>query len=146
MLDTSIKLSKIMSSPVITVNIKDNMTVVRDIFEHNNIHHIPVLDPKRKLAGIISKSDYHKILHSLTLFKANKSEEYNNAVLQSLLVEDVMTQQLASLGVEDDISTAAAYFRENLFHAIPIVDEDGKLTGIVTTFDLLSYAFNDSTA
>lgn len=141
--DTNTKLSKIMTSPVITAHAKDSMAVIKELFDKHNIHHIPVTDTQKQLVGIISKGDYHKILHSLTLFKSNKSEEYNNAVLQSLLVEDVMTQQLATLKTDDTVATAAAYFRENLFHAIPILDQEDKLAGIVSTFDLLSFAFNE---
>jgi CBS-domain-containing membrane protein len=146
MFDTNTPISQIMSRPVITVSTKDNMTVVRDVFSKNNIHHLPVMDEKHRLAGMISTSDYHKVLHSLTLFKSPQSEAYNDAVLKSLLTEDVMTRQIATLRTTDTIITAAAYFRENLFHAIPITDEKDRLVGIVSTFDLLSYAFKDSTA
>lgn len=144
--DTNTKLSKIMSSPVITASTKDSMSVIKELFATHNIHHIPIIGSQKQLVGIISKSDYHKILHSLTLFKSNKSEQYNNAVLQSLLVEDVMTQQLATLKMDDTVATAVAYFRENLFHAIPILDHENKLAGIVSTFDLLSFAFNESSS
>lgn len=146
MFDKNTLLSEIMSSPVITVRTQDNMTVVKDLFSQNNIHHIPVLDQQHQLAGIISTSDYHKVLHSLTLFKSAQSEAYNQAVLKSLLVEDVMSRQLATLNTHDTIATAAAYFKENLFHAIPVMNQHGKLAGIVTTFDLLSFAFKDSSA
>lgn len=63
--------------------------------------------------------------------------------MRSLLVREVMVKQVAKLRPEDKIELAADIFRENLFHAMPVVDNDGKLKGIVTTFDLLNYAFND---
>ncbi|MBK6619429.1 MAG: CBS domain-containing protein [Saprospirales bacterium] len=66
----------------------------------------------------------------------------NDRLFKSLLVEDVMTRQVATLTPEDSISIAAGYFKENLFHAIPIVDKGGLLVGILTTFDLLNYFFN----
>lgn len=133
-----------MTTRVITVSPEDTMDKVQHIFEHNNIHHIPVVED-REVVGIISKSDYFKLLHGFTLFKANKSAAYNTAILRSLLAGEVMTKQLATLHPEDTLLMAAGYFKENLFHAIPIVDDKGKLVGILTTYDLINYAFSDTT-
>ena len=54
-----------------------------------------------------------------------------------------MTSQVARLSPKDSLQTAADYFRENLFHAIPIVDENDRLVGILTTYDLINYAFRE---
>ncbi|MCB0569667.1 MAG: CBS domain-containing protein [Phaeodactylibacter sp.] len=132
---------QIMSTPVITVGPDDTMKRVQDIFRMNNIHHIPVvLDGK--VAGIVSKSDYLRLLHGFTLFKTEKSAEYNDAIMRSLLVGEVMTKQVATLSPEDTVEMAAGFFRENLFHALPVVSK-GLLVGIVTTFDLITYAFSE---
>jgi acetoin utilization protein AcuB len=47
-----------------------------------------------------------------------------------------MTKGLAVLESNDRIGVAIEIFKENLFHAIPIVDDE-ELKGIVTTFDLI---------
>ncbi|MCB0520899.1 MAG: CBS domain-containing protein [Lewinellaceae bacterium] len=143
MFDKTITVSEIMTTDVIILSPNDTMEKVADIFRMNNIHHIPILDDNGKVVGIISQNDYHKILHGFTLFKTEKSEEYNKAILRSLLVKEVMTKQVAKLNPQDKLTVAASYFRENLFHAIPVVDRQGKLVGIVTTFDLLNYAYRE---
>ena len=142
-MDKSTTVGQIMTTKVICVRPDDTMDKVQDIFRKNNIHHIPVVD-EGKVKGIISKGDYLKLLHGFTLFKTQKSEEYNNAILRSLLAREVMTRQVAVLNSDDTLELAAGYFRENLFHALPIVDEDGSLIGIVTTYDLLNFAFSES--
>lgn len=142
MITVGVKIGQIMTTDVITVRPDDPMDKVREIFEHHNIHHVPIVDAG-KVMGMISREDYFKILHGFTLFKAQKSEEYNNAILRSLLAGEVMTRQIATLTPDDTLQMAAGYFRENLFHAIPIVDSHGKLVGIVTTYDLLNYAFKE---
>lgn len=111
------------------------------IFETHPIHHIPVVEDEQ-VVGMISKSDYFQILHGFTLFKAPVSKTYNEAVLRSLLVREVMTKQVACLKPEDTLAKAADYFRENLFHAMPIVDDQGKLRGILSTYDLLTHCFS----
>ena len=141
MKDKTTTVGQIMTTPVITVSPDDTMSKVQDIFRMNNIHHIPVVD-KGKVVGIISKSDYFRLLHGFTLFRTEKSNEYNDAIMRSLLVGEVMTKQVATLNPEDSLEMAAGFFRENLFHALPVVDK-GKLVGIITTFDLITYAFSE---
>ena len=133
----------IMSTPVVTVGPNDSMDKVQDIFRKNNIHHVPVVKDG-KVVGMISKSDYLRLLHGFTLFKTHKSEEYNDAILRSLLSGEVMTRQVAVLNPEDSLELAAGYFRENLFRALPIVDkDDGNLVGILTTYDMINYAYGE---
>ena len=52
-----------------------------------------------------------------------------------------MTEKNATLRSSDRISVAIETFKENLFHAIPIVDH-GKLVGIVTTHDIINCLAN----
>ena len=142
-MDKSAPISQIMTSGPITVGPNDTMDKVHEIFAANNIHHLPVVD-KGIIVGILSKTDYFKLLHGFTLFKTTKSEEYNEAIMRSILISEVMTRQVATLHPEDSVELAAGIFRENLFHALPVVDREGQLEGIVTTFDLLTFAFHDS--
>ncbi len=139
MTDKTTTVAQIMSTPVITVGPNDTMSEVQDIFRKNNIHHIPVMDDG-KVVGIISKSDYYRLLHGFTLFKTQKSEQYNDAIMRSLLAGEAMTRQVATLAPGDSLEMAVGFFRENLFHALPVVDK-GRLVGILTTFDLLTHAY-----
>lgn len=139
-MDKSTPVSDIMTAHVLTVSPNDSMEKVQDIFEQHTIHHIPVVEHK-KIAGIISRGDYLKIQHSFTIFNTQDSEAYNEIVMRSLLVKDVMTKQVATLFPDDTVEIAAGYFRENLFHALPVIDRDSNLVGIVTTYDLLNFAF-----
>jgi CBS domain-containing protein len=134
-------IADVMTQTVICLQPRDTMDKVDQIFKTRNIHHIPVVEDQ-KVVGMISKSDYHQILHGFTLFKAPVSKTYNEAVLRSLLVREVMTQQVITLHPEDGLETAADHFRKNLFHAIPIVDAEGKIMGILSTYDLISFCFS----
>lgn len=133
----------IMTKEVIVVQPADTLEKVHEIFQHNNIHHIPVVNAERAVVGIISKSDYLLLCDHLTLFGREWNLENNKRFFGSLLVEEVMTKQVAKLKPEDSIFLAAAFFRENLFHAIPIINEKERLVGIISTYDLLSHAYRD---
>lgn len=141
-MDKSTAIGAVMTTDVIAIAPDETMDQVRDIFQSNHIHHLPVVE-EGKVVGIISYSDYLKLLHGFTIFNTEKSEAYNAAILRSLLVSEVMTRQVATLHPEDSVMVAAGIFRENLFHALPVIDQHSQLIGIVTTFDLLNFAFND---
>ena len=123
----------IMSKDLITVTPTDKLTVVKEIFDENNIHHLPVVRFK-ELVGIISKSDF---LHFLRGFSPNDEDRFVNfARLRAYNAEDIMTKGIAKLNPEDRINVALEIFMVNRFHAIPVV-KDGDLVGIVTTYDII---------
>ena len=140
-IDTNAPVANIMTTNVITVSPGDLMSKVRTQFQLHGIHHIPVVDLEEKVIGIISQHDLNHILHGFTLFKTGKSMDYNEAILNSLLVQDVMRKSIVTLSEEDPISMAVDIFKENLFHCLPILDKNSKLAGIVTTYDLIIYAY-----
>ncbi|MCB0651381.1 MAG: CBS domain-containing protein [Saprospiraceae bacterium] len=141
MMTVLVKIMDVMTTEVVAVKATDTMDRVSLIFNSKEIHHIPVVNPENKVVGIISKTDYHKLEHGFTLFRSKESQAYNDAIMRSLLASDAMTKQVVTLLPTESISVAVDIFRENLFHAIPVVDEHQKLVGILTTYDLLNYAF-----
>ena len=142
MINNVVTVRQIMTTEVVTVSPNETMEVVHRIFNTSEIHHLPVVGPDGEVVGIISKSDYYSISNAFPLFRPDLREAANERLFKSLLVEDVMTRQVATLSPDDSLTVAAGYFKENIFHAIPIVDRGGKLVGILTTFDLLNYFFN----
>lgn len=123
----------LMSTKLITVNPADKLTVVKEIFDENPIHHIPVVRFK-EIVGIISKADF---LHFLRGFSRNEEDRFvNYARLRAYTAEDIMTKGLAKVSSNDRINVALEVFLTNRFHAIPVVDE-GDLVGIITTFDII---------
>lgn len=131
--------NSIMTTKLITVNPKDKLTAVKEIFDNNKIHHIPVVRYK-EIVGIISKSDF---LHFLRGFNRNEEDRFvNEARLRVYNAEDIMTSALAKVSPEDRINVALEIFLENRFHAIPVI-ENGDLVGIITTFDVIRALANE---
>ena len=120
-------ISTIMTRNVITAGPDDKLSVARDIFRKNRVHHLPIVHGT-KLLGILTTYDIFKMIDSI--------EDYDK-----ILIKDVMTTHVATLEPEDKVGSAAELFLENLFHAVPIV-KDGELKGIVTSFDVIKYEFH----
>ena len=125
--------SSMMTTDVKTVEPEDTMKKVEQVFRENRIHHVPVVS-EGKLVGIVSKSDYLFFKRGFNdQTTDNRIDEFR---LKTRKVKDIMTKGIAKLEPADRIGVALEVFKENLFHAIPIVD-DGNLVGMITTFDII---------
>jgi len=120
-------LSSIMTKHVISAGPDDKLSVARDIFTKNRVHHLPIVHGT-KLLGILTTYDMFKLVYSGT--------DYDHVI-----IKNVMTKHVATLEPQDKIGSAAELFLENLFHAVPIVKDD-ELQGIVTSFDIIKYTFH----
>ncbi len=130
-----IPISQIMTEEVITISPVDSMKKVEDIFNRENIHHLPVID-EGKLVGIVSKTDYYHFKRGFN--HADVRQEVEEERLNQSKVNEIMTTGLAKLDPEDRLEVALEVFKENLFHAI-LVARHNHLKGIVTTLDIIKY-------
>ena len=126
--------SDLKTSDLVTVHPKDTLASVKEHFDTQNIHHIPVVEFK-KIVGIISKTDLLYFLKGTETIDANFE---NEAKLSHYKAGDLMTTALATLEPEEPIRTALEVFKANLFHALPIVKNE-ELVGILTTYDLIVF-------
>lgn len=133
-----IPIAEIMTKNVFSVSPDQSLDAVQQIFESNRFHHVPVVNDG-VLIGMVSKSDIYLISQGLSM--GVNAESANREIFRTILVEEVMTTKLAKLSPTDRVDVAAEIFSENLFHAIPVVDDDNKLVGMITTYDLIIYAF-----
>lgn len=127
------QVKEIMTDKLITVNPETPISEIEVIFSENRIHHIPVTEEK-KFVGIISKSDYLFFKRGYNDLKIEDS--YDKLRTNRETAGSIMTKGVAVLESKDRIGVALKIFKENLFHAIPIVDGE-ELKGIVTTFDII---------
>ncbi|MFZ1751688.1 MAG: CBS domain-containing protein [Saprospiraceae bacterium] len=134
--------STIMSPNPICIGATETLAVANKIFKGHKIHHIPVIEDG-KLVGMLSKSDF---LFFRRGFSDEEVEKLADEVrLNNFLAKDIMTKKLAKLNPGDRINVALEVFKENLFHAIPIVENE-KIVGILTTFDIINRLAIDSGA
>lgn len=139
-MDTSLPLVNIMTVQLHTVSDQDCADQLGPIFSKHKIHHVPVTDEEGRLIGIISQTDFERISYGASLFRNPNADTYNQALLRSLRVADLMTKDVKVLRPTDTVTQAYQLLKENTFRAIPIV-EKGKLVGIVSALDLLSLCF-----
>lgn len=117
----------IMTPNIVTLSPSDTLGAAREVFMTKRIHHIPIVEGK-KLVGLITSWDVFKLGLSAVAY-------------QDMRVSEVMSTHLATLEPEQHIGAAAEILMEHLFHAVPIVNEQRELLGIVTTYDILRYEY-----
>lgn len=139
----SLKVKEVMSTELITVKADTVLKDVNLIFERENIHHVPVINSENKFLGIISKSDILLLLDWGTKLSLPASIRKNFFLLSSNLAKDVMETNVIKVGPEDSIQRCVQIFRENYFKALPVVDDQEHLAGIITTYDLMILAYTD---
>lgn len=142
-MDKWIQVKNIMTSDLVTADSDETLESVKHKLISNHIQHIPVVEGK-KIIGIISKGDIHRMEHHFTLFQSEKALQSNRQIFSTILASEIMTKSLVKLKETDTASIAVDLFRENIFHALPVVNEKDQLVGMITPMDLLRYAYDEA--
>lgn len=139
-MNTDIAIDTIMSRELITVAPETSLTQIKHTFDNHTFHHLPVVQAGGKLVGIISKEDFARAAYMLSL--STDGQAYSQLEYASLTANDIMTIYPVFLEPHDTVGLAADIFLANKFHALPILEE-GQLVGLITTHDLVRFAFAD---
>jgi acetoin utilization protein AcuB len=126
--------SKIMTSNLQVVLPSDPLISVKQLFDTHRFHHIPVVHYK-KIVGIISRSDFQA--YYTTLDKHFEARFINDVLLKYHTAEEIMSTKLAKVNPNDRINVVVEIFKDNIIHALPVVNDDDELVGIITTHDLI---------
>lgn len=135
----STAISEIMTPDIICVNPDDTILVVREKISNNHIHHMPVVEEK-KVVGMISLNDLHKMEHQFTMFKNPEAEASNVQLFSTMLAKEIMTTPVVKVKESEPARKAVDLFLQNKFHALPVVNDNDELVGMLTTFDIIRHS------
>ena len=138
-----IKAEGLMSRNVVSVNPGEPLSRVISLFHEKQISAIPVVVESNTLAGIITKADVIAHAYSwgsqvISDTEATTGDEPVEEVAEwsRALARDVMSPVLVTASVDATPIEIVEIMKKNEIHHVPITSE-GKLVGIVSTFDLL---------
>jgi acetoin utilization protein AcuB len=132
--------SRSMTREVITVDQEANIFEAQELMAENKIRHLPVVDKDYRLIGIVTDRDIRSAL-PYSFFKEPYSEEEKRK-LSTLRVKNIMTKEPIAATPSHTIQDALLLIQDSKVGALPVVDDRGKLTGIISVRDLLRAFIN----
>jgi acetoin utilization protein AcuB len=122
-----------MTREPITLREDDLLRQAVEIVVVRRIRHIPVLDSKGHLVGIVTDRDVQGTLPSP--LSAAAPEEYE-ALLETTSLARIMTRQVLTVGVDDLVAEAVETLLADKIDGLPVLDDD-RVVGIFTVRDAL---------
>jgi len=122
-----------MQSKVITAGPNMGMLEAHRLMNRNKIRRLPIVARNEKLVGIVTRSDVRQAEPS----EATTLNVWEmNYLLAKLQLSDIMTADPLSIQPGDSIKTAAIIMHNNKIGALPVVDEEKRIVGILTESDV----------
>jgi acetoin utilization protein AcuB len=132
--------SNSMTRKVITVAPDDSIFTAQELMAENKIRHLPVADPDNHLVGVVTDRDIRSAL-PYEFFKTAPSEEEKKNFAE-LKIKDIMTKDPLTISPTYTIQDALLMIQDARVGALPVVDEQGKIAGIISVRDLLRAFIN----
>jgi acetoin utilization protein AcuB len=127
-----------MSKPVITVNADDSMQQATALLKEHHIGILPVME-NEKLLGIITDRDLKRASAS----DATSLEIHELVyLLCKIKAKEIMTKDPIVVPAYYTIEETARILLEKKISGVPVVDDDGRVAGIITRDDLLRVLVN----
>ena len=109
-----------MSTDIFSVRADDSLELVLHIMQWKQINHMPVINDKRELIGLLSWKDLKTILNDVDKLKAS--------------VNSMMITTLITINQYESVESAKLKMKAHNIHCLPVV-KGKKLLGIITTND-----------
>ncbi|HEY8130845.1 MAG TPA: CBS domain-containing protein [Thermoanaerobaculia bacterium] len=107
----------VMRTNVRTIQPTEPASAAKEMFRRYDIHHLVVVD-RKDVVGLVADRD---------LMDVN----------EDAAVRQAMAHPVVTISPDETVRKAAALMTGHVIGSLPVVD-DGKLVGIVTTFDLVA--------
>jgi CBS domain-containing protein len=128
-------IQKVMTTKLTTVHTAMKVSEARRTMAESPFHHLPVVSGD-ELVGLLSSGDLTKI----ELEGWGTDRRSLDAVLDhQFTIKDLMIKEIQTLPSTAKVRDAVTLLSEGRYHAVPVVDEHGRLQGLVTSTDLIRY-------
>jgi len=124
--------SKYMTQKLITATAEMSVVQAFLLMRSHRVRHIPVVEGEN-LVGIISDRDLRRPRWAENLDDWTSCYQLDDAHT----VADVMTRNPETVRASDAVLRAVRIFRERRYGALPVLNKDGELVGILSAQDLL---------
>ncbi len=128
-MSNSLTVGDFMTTALITMKASDTVKHADVDMRLANIRHIPVVDDKGNLVGILSNRDVLRALGT-------------NGTAEGIRIGDIMTSRVRTCQEDTPASKAAEEMMEHKIGALPVVGDAGQLVGLVTETDFVRIVYD----
>lgn len=115
-----------------------------EIIRREKFHHIPILDGE-KLVGIVSSTDFLRVMYRNIDIRASLVQlDIQFPTILDLMENAERRGEITMIMNTDTIHEAAETLMTGDFHSLPVINNQDKLIGIVTSTDLIDYLHEHS--
>jgi acetoin utilization protein AcuB len=133
-------INKSMTRNVITIRGEAGLFEAKEKMELHNIRHLPVVTADHVLAGVITDRDIRSALPSAFTLHMHDPQEVEG--IANLKVKDVMSKNPITISPMNTLGDALLLMNRARKGALPVVDKQGNLTGIISTSDVIRSFIN----
>lgn len=121
-----------MNGDVITVTPITPVINARKLMTENNVRRLPVIDDG-KIVGIVTRADIHTTdapeMNALTIWDLHET-------LSRIMVKGAMSRDPITISATDTLGDAAKVMLDNKVSGLPVVDDAGRVVGMITESDI----------
>ena len=122
-----------MTSPAVTITPETPFQEALKLMRDKKFRRLPVVDSAGKIVGIVSERD---MLHASPSPATSLSVWEVNYLLWKLKISDIMTHNVLTLNQDTPIEDAANLMVTHKIGGVPVVDDNGKVVGVITETDI----------
>jgi CBS domain-containing protein len=138
-----------MSKNVISIKRSTSLKELLNLFkDFHRFPLVPVVDEENRLVGIVTLENLIQVFHPprYRLLKTIPFLEHREEIFEVdlpaevgslLLAEDIMNRHFLSIHEDEEIENAYKIMRLHKVEFLPVVDREGKLTGMIGIFDII---------
>ena len=125
--------SDVMTTRVISVTPDTSVNEAMRLLKENKIRRLPVTDGHGHIIGIVTEKDLKSAMPSM----ATTLDIWEiHAALEKVKVEEIMTKDVITVRDNEPLEGAARIMADRKVGALPVLDENGHLVGIITESDI----------
>jgi CBS domain-containing protein len=128
------KVKDVMQKDVLSLSKGDFLDVAENIMTLGRIRHLPILDNKGLLVGLVTQRD---LLRASVASVLGFSKTAERDWLAAISVDQVMSKSVVSIGPESELADAVELMVRHKYGCLPVVAE-GRLVGLLTETDCLA--------
>ncbi len=134
------ELEYLIQKPVYSVSLRSPIIRGIDTMISRGVRRLPVTGSRNELKGIVTATDIVNFLGGGDYYNIVKSKHggrFFSAIYEP--VESIMCKDVISVCIDDSFSAVLEKMILENVGAVPVVDKEGTLLGIITEYDMMKY-------